>query len=249
MVMQIHNETKIQIMKKITIGILMFLAVMNFSCKKESIDPSVEYLDPFNYMTNIQFHGQLLGSDINWQFNNWDNGIGGYSESYWCLTDDKKIQRRSFSIYDIEKRDYITFLKINSPAFCIDSSYVFIKSIFDVGKKTFRIPTSTIYEGFEILGSTKDGCFSSSNGEQNFSTFEIIKIQEYTTESSLRDTKNLRLWVVVSCNLYECGGQKIGEIKDGKFIGEIELMVDNHTTAPNIKISGTPGFSDSLTEK
>lgn len=86
-----------------------------------------------------------------------------------------------------------------------------------------RIPSSTIYNGFEILGTTKNGCFSSSTGDQNFSTFEIIKIQELASDPPLGNTKKIRLWVIVSCNLYECGGQKIGTIKNGKFIGEIEL--------------------------
>lgn len=210
-------------MKKKTIGILMFLAVINYSCKQESVEPITENFDYFKSQTAVQFSGQVLGDDIFWKFDNWNNGIGGYGESYWCLTDNKKIQQRNLSIYDYEKRTSITSLKINSPAFCIDSSYVLKKSIFDVGKKSFRIPSSTIYEGFEVLGATKDGCFSSNGGEQNASTFEVIKLQELASAFPLKDTKKTRLWIVVSCNLYGCGGKKIGELKDGKFIGEIEI--------------------------
>src|SRR5699024_6296844 len=115
--------------------------------EKELAEPFTEDLEQFKNQTSLQFNGQILGRDIYWKFDNWNNGIGGYGESYWCLTDDKKIQQRNISIYDIEQRDSVTFIKINSPAFCIDSSYVFKKAIFDVGKKTFRLPASTIYNG------------------------------------------------------------------------------------------------------
>jgi hypothetical protein len=211
-------------MKKITTGILILMAIINYSCNNNDlVDPLTEELEQFKNQTIIQFSGQVLGYDIYWKFGNWNNGIGGYGESFWCLTDSKKIQQRNFSIYDYEQRDYIISLKIKSPAFSIDSSLVFKKTIFETGRKALRSSSNSIYEGFEIQGNSKDACFSSLYGEQNASSFEIIKVQELTPDDPEKDYKKLRLWIVVSCNLFQCEGQKIGMIKGGKFIAEIEL--------------------------
>lgn len=212
-------------MKKITTGILILMTIIIYSCneEKELVDPFIEEIEQFKAQSIIQFSGQVLENEINWKFDNWNNGIGGYGESFWCLTDSKKIQQRNFTIYDYEQRDDIISLKIKSPAFSIDSSLLFKKTIFEIGRKALRSSSNSIYEGFEIQGNSKNACFSSLYGDQNASSFEIIKVQELTPDDPEKDYKKLRLWIVVSCNLFQCEGQKIGMIKGGKFIAEIEL--------------------------
>lgn len=210
-------------MKKLIPLIIILTALINFGCDKESIDPINKGIEQFKTQTAIQFQGKVLNEDVYWKFDNWDNGIGAYGESFWCVTDDKTIQQRNFSIYDYEKRENLTFLKIVSPAFSINDSYEEKKSIFDVGKKEFQTEDNSIYEGFIIQGNTKDFCFSTKGGEQKNSSFEIIKIQELPSDYPDKDYKKVRLWTIVSCTLYGCGGQKVGRIENGRFVSEIEI--------------------------
>lgn len=210
-------------MRKLIPFITILTTLINFGCDKESIDPLNKDIEQFKAQTVIQFQGKVLNEDVYWRFGNWNNGIGAASESFWCVTEDKTIQQRNFSIYDYEKRENLTSLKIVSPAFSIKDSYEIKKSIFDVGKKEFQTEGKSIYEGFIIEGNTKDICFSTKGGEQKNSSFEIIKIQELPSDYADKDYKKVRLWTVVSCTLYSCGGQIAGKIENGRFVSEIEI--------------------------
>ena len=210
-------------MKKLT-TIILLATIINIGCDREAIEPINKSIEQFKTQTALQFQGKVLGEEIYWKFDNWDNGIGAGSESFWCVTDDKTIQQRNFLIYDYEKRENLTFLKIVSPAFSINDSYDNKKLIFDVGEKEFQLENNTIYEGFIIQGSTKDYCFSTKYGDQNKSSIEIVKMQELPSDyPDQQDYKKIRIWTIVSCTLYSCGGQKIGRIENGRFVSEIEI--------------------------
>lgn len=209
-------------MKKL-ITLILLATLINFGCEKESIEPANKDIEQFKAQSTIQFIGKVLSENIYWKFDNWNNGIGAFSESFWCVTEDKTIQQRNFSIYDYQKRENLTLLKIVSPAFSINDNYETKKLIFDIGKKEFQHEGNSIYEGFIIQGNTNDICFSTKGGEQKNSSFEIVKIKELPTVYSDQDYKKVRLWIIVSCTLYGCGGQKIGRIENGRFVTEIEI--------------------------
>lgn len=211
-------------MKKRTVGILILISVLVYGCGKElSTDAYNAEIGLFKGESTVQFNGRVLGNTINWKFTNWKNGIGSYSETNVCSRDNRKVQQLNFAIYDTQSRDSIVALKVNSPLFTIDGSSDYKNVIFGIGKKSISSSTCSVFKGFEIQGSARKIDFSSSYGDQEFSTFEIVKAQEVIIDPSIPDYKRLRLWIVVSCNLYQSGGKKIGELKDGKFVGEIEL--------------------------
>jgi len=214
-------------MKKRTLVIFGLVSVISLSCKKESVSPNNDEIEQFLNQTEIQFNGTVLGNGISWVFENWNTKIGFNYGSAWGFVADTTIQNRSCQIFDTEEIENICLLKIISPAFCIDSSYIFKKSIFEIGKKQFNSSTSSIYEGFVIEASSKIESYSTYFGNQENSSFEIIKTQELTpSDPEQNNSKKLKLWIVFSCNLYTDSGQKTGEIKDGKFIGVIEVEPD-----------------------
>jgi hypothetical protein len=211
-------------MKKIFIPIIILVAIMQSGCNKETeVEPAEDYYE-FKAQSHMQFRGNALGSDINWIYDNWENGTGAAGGFWFPLGDAQKILQTHWSIYGYGKTDFFSLVAITSPAFCADSSYTFKRSIFNPGLKTFHLINNSIYEGFELSGNTQTGHFKTSNGEQDSSSFEIIKTQELPPYSPLKDTKRLRLWIVVSCNLYDFDGKKIGTIKDGQIISEVELV-------------------------
>jgi hypothetical protein len=219
-----QKDIKIKVMKKISIGILVLVAIVFYGCNKETVDPPIDPYALFKGQSHDQFRGKALGEDIIWIYDNWNNGTGSMTGYFWPLSENRKIQQSYFSIYDYEQKDFFNLIAMRSPAYCVDSSYVFKKSIFDVGIKTFHLSKNTIYEGFELTGNTKTGHFVTSLGEQDSSSFEIIKTQELPPNSPLKDTKRLRIWILVSCNLYDFDALKIGSIKDGQIIADIDLV-------------------------
>ena len=210
-------------MKNLTFGLIVIISLINVSCRKDKIDPNIEELEIFKNQTEIQFTGTVLGNEINWTFDNWENGIGATYGRSWNLTNDTTIQQFSFEIYDVEKSQEIEHLEIKSPAFSSNDTYSFKKSLFESGVKKFHSMTSTIYEGFEITVYSKNSIYWSSYGEQKNSTFNIIKVQELAPNPQTYEPAKLRLWIVLSCNLYNGNEQKVGEIKDGKYISEVSL--------------------------
>jgi hypothetical protein len=214
-------------MKKAAFGILVLFSVINFSCHKEPVDTYVDEIEQFKNQTGIQFSGTILGQEVNWKFDNWQNNIGATSGSYWSLMNglsaDTTIQRRASEIYDHERRDEIFNLEVKSPAFCIDSSYVYKKSLFEIGKKYFHSDKDPIEKGFLVKIQSKNGDYYTNNGKQDNSTFEIIKTEETVENLDRNEQKYLVLWIVISCNLYDYNGQLAGVIKDGKFLTQIIL--------------------------
>ena len=204
-------------MKRLT-NILLLAILVQVGCDSPTIEPTDKINEQFKTQTSLQFQGRVLGENIDWKFSNWINGIGAYSESFWCVVDDKTIQQRNFAIYDSEKKQNLTFLKIVSPAFSINDTYHNKLAIFDVGKKEFQEQDESVYDGFILQGNTKDQCFSTKFGDQSKSSFEIIKMQELPS-----DYKSIRVWIIVTCTLYNCDGQKIGQIENGRFVSEIEM--------------------------
>jgi hypothetical protein len=210
--------------KKLIPTLIILTTIFNISCDKESINPIDEEIEQFKVETTIQFQGKVFDNDIYWKFDNWDNGIGAYSESFWCVAENKAIQQRNFAIYDYELRENLTLLKVISPALDTTDLYSVKKAIFEVGLKQFQSAENSIYDGFIIEGTTKIGCFSTYYGSQDKSSIEIIKIQELSPDfPEQTDYKKIRLWTVITCDLYECGGQKVGTIEKGRFISEIEI--------------------------
>lgn len=205
-------------------GILLFSILICAGCNEESVDFENNDLELFKKLSSIQFQGRVMDKDIYWRFDNWNNGIGKFSETFWCVEDDKTIQQRNFSIYDYEKRDHINMLKIVSPAFSIKDNYEVKLSIFDVGKKNFHLNGESIYNGFIIQGNSADTCFSTQYGPQNESSFEVVRVQELLPDSpESPDYKKTKLWIAVTCNLYSCDGKNIGRIENGRFITEVEI--------------------------
>ncbi|RAU82461.1 hypothetical protein [Pontibacter arcticus] len=212
-------------MKNLLLLLVTLTALLNISCEQEKVDPSVKYdITKLKEHTSIQFKGQVLNQNIKWLSSNYNSDIQYGRGSFWCVTDDKSIQQRNFYISNKWEKDVITSLKISSPAFSIHDTFQNKKALFDIGKKIIRTSENTIYEGFTIEGNTKDDCFSTANGNQKWSSFEVIKIEELKNDTSIDpETRMIKVWAVVNCNLYACSGNKIGTIKDGQFIFEVEI--------------------------
>jgi hypothetical protein len=222
------NQKKYQDMNRTHFLMLVLSSLIIYSCDKESIDPFDQEIEQFKHQTKLQFGGTILDNQIYWRFDNWENGIGASYQSCWNLTDDIKIQNRSFSIYDYDERSHVIVISFSSPAFSIDSSYEYKKSIFDIGIKQYKTTESNIFQGFEISITTIDEVLFTKYGDQSNSTLEIVKLQELTREiSDAADYKRIRLWIIVSCKLYNSGGQIIGSIENGKLLAEIEIERNN----------------------
>lgn len=209
-------------MKKI---IFCFLAIVliNVSCDKKPISPNE--IEIFKEKDIIQFQGEVLDEEISWKkSDNRNNGIGSRHGTYLCVVkNDTTIQQKWFSIYDSEKRGELSSLRVFSPAFKVTDFYENKKSIFELGKKSFYLKDNSVYDGFKIEGVKNGSFFSSSYGNQDESSFEVVKFEDLPWYGSHSEgyTKNIRLWIVVSCNLYQSDGQKIGRMENGKFISEI----------------------------
>lgn len=220
-------------MKRLKFLALLSTSFLLMSCEKEG-EKNIA-LDRFLSRTELQFEGNVMEEEVNWFFSNWDNGIGAYSESYWCLTADKKIQQRNFAIYDYNKRKEIFLIKIKSPAFSIDSSYNFKKSIFDLGIKNIKDSEDRIFDGFDIEVSSTYGMVSTIYGDQKSSSLEVLKLVEEATSAEYQDDyKAVKVWFLISCKLYKPNGELAGKIKDGMLLGffQIEsngnLEIDKH---------------------
>lgn len=207
------------VMKGLILVVLLSTPILFMSCEKEKVEKEIEEkldLEMFLSETELQFKGKVIEEDVNWLFSNWQNGIGGYSESFWCLTEDKKIQQRNFAIYDSAQREKIISIKIKSPAFNIDSSFAFIKTIFDLGNKNIRNPEDGIFDGFDIEVLSTCGFFSTLYGDQNLSSLEVLKLVE---EEDQDNYKEIKVWFLISCNLYKPNGELAGKIKNGMLLG------------------------------
>jgi len=203
---------------------MISLFILSCEKEKEPINPPIDIYADFKTQTDIQFSGTLLGNETSWVY---DIGNDSIDTSYgftWGLTSDPTIQQCVFQIYTYEKRAENYLLIVKSPAFSIYSTYSYKKSIFEVGEKKFNSASNAIFEGFEVILISKNRNYSTSFGNQDSSSFEIIKMEELPANPEKFEPPKLRLWIVVSCNLYEGGNiEKSGEIKDGKFIAEITL--------------------------
>jgi len=209
-------------MKYLSLFFIFHLFIINLSCKEETVDPFIAEIEQFKKQTTLQFKGNVNSQDVYWRFDNWDNGIGAAFESSWRASNDSTIQTRNFAIYDYELREDLTLLRIFSPAFSIMDSYENKRSIFDVGEKKFRLVDDSIFDGFTIQANIDSTVFITNNGSQEGSFFEIIKNEEVLPEHAEQpDNKKIRIWILVSCNLYEYGGNKIGRIENGRFIAEV----------------------------
>jgi hypothetical protein len=189
----------------------------------ESINPIDNQIERFKTETTIQLNGKILGENISWRFD-WKDGITIFRESFWCVSDNKAIQQRNFGFSKYDSKENLKSLKIISPALDTADSYSAKLALFEVGKKQFQSAKNTVFDGFIIQGTTKDGCFSTYFGDQNKSAIEIVKMEELSPDyAGDKDYKSIRLWTVVSCDLYNCGGEKIGTIEKGRFITEIDI--------------------------
>lgn len=222
-------------MKGLILVVLLSTPILFMSCEKEKEEKEEEKkidLEMFLSETELQFKGSVIEEDVNWVFSNWQNGIGAFSESFWCLTADKKIQQRNFAIYDSAQREEIISIKIKSPAFNIDSSFALIKTIFDSGNKNIRNPEDGIFDGFDIEVSSTWGFVSTIYGDQNSSSLEVLKLVEEDQD----DYKEIKVWFIISCNLYKPNGELAGKIKNGMllgyffFTGNGNFEDDNHLT-------------------
>jgi hypothetical protein len=214
-------------MKKTSLILLALISLINFSCQEETVNLYDNELEVFKNESGLQFNGTVLENEISWKFDNYNNGITGGYASYWGamsgLPSDTTIQQKGFIIGDYEKREDVFTLEVKSPAFSINSSDFEKKEIFEVGKKQFNSKTGSIYQGFKIAVVTNNGFFTTNNGDQANSSFEIVKVVEQDANPELLEPKKLLLWMVFSCNLYDLEGQKVGEIKNGKFITEFRF--------------------------
>lgn len=213
-------------MKLLKILLLLSTSILFVSCEKEKEDETNRELEMFLLRTAFQFKGIVLEEEVNWVFSNWQNGIGAYSESFWCLTADKKIQQRNFAIYDYEGRGEILSIKIKSPAFSIDSSFVYKKSIFDLGVKNIRNPEDEIYDGFDIEVASTYGFFSTFYGNQNSSSLEVLKLEEIEPLEGEEDCKEVKVWFHFSCNLYKPNAEFAGKIEKGMLIAS--FLIENN---------------------
>lgn len=210
-------------MKLLYFSLLLSISILFMSCEKEKEDEINKELEMFLSRTAIQFKGNVIEEEVNWIFSNWQNGIGTYTQSFWCLTADKKIQQRNFSIYDYDQREKIISIKIKSPAFSIDSSFAYKKSIFDPGIKKIRNPEDEIFKGFDIEVSSSNGFFSTIYGNQNLSSLEILKIMDVQPLEGLPDYNEFKAWFLISCKLYKPNGEYAGKIEKGMMIGNFEI--------------------------
>jgi hypothetical protein len=209
-------------MKKLPTTLIVFTALFNLGCEQESIEPANNGIKEFKAEAVTQFRGKVLNEDIYWKDDESDNGIDSYCVRFWCVTDDKSIQQRILLIYDYKKTGNVTTLKLTSPAFSIHNTDEAKKAIFDVGKKDFHLRGNSIYDGFTIDGEAKEICFSTAYGEQNDSSFEIVQMHELPADFG-QEYQNVRVWVMVSCTLYDCDGHPIGKIENGRFVAEIQV--------------------------
>ena len=202
-------------MKPFKILLLLSACVLFPGCEKEKENEISIDLEMFLSSTALQFRGMVMEEEVNWVFSDWQNGIGAYTESYWCLTADKKIQQRNFAIYDYEEREEILSVKIKSPAFSVDSSYAYKKSIFDAGMKNIRNPGHGIFDGFDLEVASTDGFFSTFFGNQSGGSLEVLKLEEVAPEDPHVDFKEVRVWFLVSCKLYKPNAAYAGKIENG----------------------------------
>lgn len=213
-------------MKKTLLILLALISLINFSCQKESVNLYDNELEVFKSASGLQFNGTVLENEISWKFDNYNNGITGGYASYWGtingFPNDTTIQK-GFIIEDYEKRESVFTLEVRSPAFFINSTDLEKKEIFEVGKKQFNSQSGSIYQGFKIAVVANNGFFTTNNGDQANSSFEIVKVVEQDANPELQEPEKLLLWMVFSCNLYDLEGRKAGEIKNGKFITEFRF--------------------------
>ncbi len=202
----------------------LLLAIFSAGCTKEAVTPIDREIELFKTYSSLQFQGKVFDQSISWSFANWQNGIGAYWCSYRCLTTDTTIQQRNFAIYDFQQREDLTFLQIKSPAIRTTFPYYFKRKFFERGTKEFQTEGMSIFDGFIVEGWTKLNFFTSYYGDQEGSKFEVVKMEElFPGSPELPDYKKVRLWILVSCNLYDLSGKKIGRMERGKFIVEIEI--------------------------
>ncbi|WP_291783224.1 hypothetical protein [Cecembia sp.] len=189
----------------------------------DSINPIDSEIARFKTETTLQFNGKVLNENIAWRFD-WNGGVTIFRQSFWCVADNKAIQQRNFGFSKNDPAANLRSLKIISPALDTADTYSTKLAIFDVGKKEFQTTSNTVFDGFIIQGTTKDGCFSTYFGDQNKSSIEIVRLQELQPDSEgNKDYKRVRLWTVVTCDLYSCSGDKIGTIEKGRFITEVDI--------------------------
>lgn len=204
------------------IGALLFSAC-GPNTGDPAADPARREIEQFKSLTGIRFRGKVFNQDVVWQFKNWEGSIGTSAGSFWCVVDDKRIQNRNSSIYDHAKQKDLYMITIESPAFSIDSSYAFKKAIFAPGTKKIRRSTDNPYAGFVVQAYSQTNCFSTLDGDQSRSTFEVVRLEEMPPVEGMRDFKKIKVWMVVNCSLYHCGGVKAGEIKNGLFCLDFEV--------------------------
>lgn len=189
----------------------------------DSINPIDSEIARFKTETTLQFNGKVLNENIAWRFD-WNGGVTIFRQSFWCVADNKAIQQRNFGFSKNDPAANLRSLKIISPALDTADTYSTKLAIFDVGKKEFQTTSNTVFDGFIIQGTTKDGCFSTYFGDQNKSSIEIVRLQELQPDfEGNKDYKRVRLWTVVTCDLYSCSGDKIGTIEKGRFITEVDI--------------------------
>ena len=215
-------------MKKLKFGVLVMISLFILSCEKEKendpVNLPIDVYADFKTQTDIQFSGTILGIETSWVYDNGNDSIDASYGFDWGLTSDPTIKQCVFDIYTHEKRVENYSLIVKSPSFSINSTYNYKKSIFEVGEKKFNSASNAIFEGFEVILIAKNGYYTTSYGNQESSSFEIIKMEELPANPEKFQPRKLRLWIVLSCNLYEGGNiEKSGEIKNGKFIAEITL--------------------------
>lgn len=213
-------------MKNLRCFLLLVIPILFVSCEKEIEDEMNKEIEMFLSKTELQLKGNVLEEEVYWPFSNWENGIGAYTESFWCLTPDKKIQQRNFAIYDYEQREVIESIKIKSPAFSIDSTFAFKKSIFDVGIKNIRNPEDEIYDGYDIEVISINGFFATVYGDQNSSSLEVLKIKEIPPLEGLPDDNEVKVWFLISCKLYKPNGELAGKIENGMLIAYFKIVWD-----------------------
>lgn len=188
---------------------------------KPAPDPQQRVIELFKAYPGVRFQGTILNRDVSWRFDNWNNGIG--TSTGTCPTGEERIQYRNSSIYDYHKREEIYIVTIESPAFCIDSSYAFKKALFAPGSKEIRRSRTGPLDGFTVNATSPTNCYSTLDGDQSESTLEVIRLEEVPPFEGMPDFKKIRVWMVVNCSLYHCLGTKAGAIKNGLFCLEFEV--------------------------
>lgn len=210
-------------MKALIFLLLLLPSILFVGCEKEK-EEEILY-EVFLSRTRPSFKGNVMGEEVNWVVGNWETGIGSLSGTWWCITEDKKIQQRLFTIYDYEENQETYSVDVKSQAFSQDSSFAHKRSIFEVGRKSIRSSEDGIFEGFDIEVSTINGCFSTSFGNQDSSSLEVLKIDEIPPSEGQPDHKEAKVWLVFSCNLYKPNGEYAGRLEDGMLIGN--FLIDH----------------------